>query len=348
MLRLLPAVLVILAIAPTAGCQTRMGGMTLPSPHYLQHPPQYLPWKPPTASLKGGAYLATYPLHIEPVRYEQPGLLPVQYDVLTDPLMPKIPDTPKKRGWRERLSNLFSRSESAEVQPPEKVEAARSPVENPVAELPPQKSPSPLPAPLEPVPFAELPPQKNPSPLPAPLQPVPLIEYSAPKLTPPARNGTWIRQTEGMLTTLKIEANRIHLCIHSAYRDDGDTADTRYHVELVADAATGPDGRIFGVFTNVECQGLSRLPASERDNISKALNSVVDEPFSFRTRQDESTFTVSDVKGKMFQVLLVELNINGLQCIQGKYTSGSNKPLPEVKATPRKKEKPKSISSLSR
>ena len=33
-----------------AGCQTPpagFGGMTLPSPHYLQHPPQYFPPDPP-------------------------------------------------------------------------------------------------------------------------------------------------------------------------------------------------------------------------------------------------------------------------------------------------------------
>jgi len=30
------------------GCQTWMGGMTLPSPHYLEgHPPQYFPEEPP-------------------------------------------------------------------------------------------------------------------------------------------------------------------------------------------------------------------------------------------------------------------------------------------------------------
>ena len=31
----------------TTGCQTWMGGMTLPSPHYLEgHPPQYFPEEP--------------------------------------------------------------------------------------------------------------------------------------------------------------------------------------------------------------------------------------------------------------------------------------------------------------
>lgn len=29
------------------GCQTNIAGMTLPSGHYLQHPPQYIPPSPP-------------------------------------------------------------------------------------------------------------------------------------------------------------------------------------------------------------------------------------------------------------------------------------------------------------
>ena len=31
----------------TAGSQTWVGGMTLPSGHYLQHPPQFIPDDPP-------------------------------------------------------------------------------------------------------------------------------------------------------------------------------------------------------------------------------------------------------------------------------------------------------------
>lgn len=32
-----------LAFLALSGCQTWMAGMTLPSPHYLLHPPQYIP-----------------------------------------------------------------------------------------------------------------------------------------------------------------------------------------------------------------------------------------------------------------------------------------------------------------
>jgi hypothetical protein len=35
-----------LALASLAGCQTWKDGMTLPSPRYLQHPPQYFPPSP--------------------------------------------------------------------------------------------------------------------------------------------------------------------------------------------------------------------------------------------------------------------------------------------------------------
>lgn len=34
-------------LACSTGCQTQMAGMTLPSPHYLEHPPQYVPPSPP-------------------------------------------------------------------------------------------------------------------------------------------------------------------------------------------------------------------------------------------------------------------------------------------------------------
>lgn len=33
--------------ASLTGCQTNIAGMTLPSGHYLQHPPQYFPPSPP-------------------------------------------------------------------------------------------------------------------------------------------------------------------------------------------------------------------------------------------------------------------------------------------------------------
>jgi len=35
------------ALTALTGCQTNIAGMTLPSPHYLRHPPQYFPPTPP-------------------------------------------------------------------------------------------------------------------------------------------------------------------------------------------------------------------------------------------------------------------------------------------------------------
>ena len=36
-----------LALTALSGCQTWVAGMTLPSPRYLQHPPQYIQDSPP-------------------------------------------------------------------------------------------------------------------------------------------------------------------------------------------------------------------------------------------------------------------------------------------------------------
>ncbi|HWG46652.1 MAG TPA: hypothetical protein VN688_28075 [Gemmataceae bacterium] len=35
------------ALVTLSGCQTWVAGMTLPSGHYLEHPPQYIPPSPP-------------------------------------------------------------------------------------------------------------------------------------------------------------------------------------------------------------------------------------------------------------------------------------------------------------
>lgn len=46
LVRCVTAGAVVAAVAAT-GCQTRMGGVPYPSPHYLQHVPQYFPPDPP-------------------------------------------------------------------------------------------------------------------------------------------------------------------------------------------------------------------------------------------------------------------------------------------------------------
>lgn len=45
-MRVIGATALGLALTVLAGCQTWMGGMTLPSGHYLEHLPQYFPQEP--------------------------------------------------------------------------------------------------------------------------------------------------------------------------------------------------------------------------------------------------------------------------------------------------------------
>lgn len=45
-IRVLAATGLAMLIAAGSGCQTYMGGMTLPSGRYLEHPPQYFPEDP--------------------------------------------------------------------------------------------------------------------------------------------------------------------------------------------------------------------------------------------------------------------------------------------------------------
>src|SRR5260370_30740523 len=48
-----------LTLAVLTGCQTWTPGMTLPSPHYLHHPPQYFPESPPFPLTPGLATMDT-------------------------------------------------------------------------------------------------------------------------------------------------------------------------------------------------------------------------------------------------------------------------------------------------
>lgn len=59
-----------LALAGATGCQTWTAGMTLPSPRYLQHPPQYFPPSPAfplTRELASQEAIAAAPLPGAPV-----------------------------------------------------------------------------------------------------------------------------------------------------------------------------------------------------------------------------------------------------------------------------------------
>jgi hypothetical protein len=53
-----------LTLGAVSGCQTQLAGMTLPSGHYLEHPPQFIPQSP------------DFPLRRELVRQEETAVAP--------------------------------------------------------------------------------------------------------------------------------------------------------------------------------------------------------------------------------------------------------------------------------
>lgn len=62
-----------------SGCQTWMGGTTLPSPHYLDHPPQYIPPSPP------------FPLTRELATMESQGAVGAAVGPIPAPAPPPVP-----------------------------------------------------------------------------------------------------------------------------------------------------------------------------------------------------------------------------------------------------------------
>ena len=75
-----------LALAAGSGCQTWVAGMTLPSGHYLDHPPQYFPPSPPfplsreLASMEAANAAAlgvAVPPVVAPLPQAVPGAVPV-------------------------------------------------------------------------------------------------------------------------------------------------------------------------------------------------------------------------------------------------------------------------------
>jgi hypothetical protein len=77
-----------LALGTLSGCQTWVGGMTLPSGRYLQHPPQYIPQSP------------AFPLSRELASQEAtalvggPGAPPLLGGTSSGPLPPPVPPPP--------------------------------------------------------------------------------------------------------------------------------------------------------------------------------------------------------------------------------------------------------------
>jgi hypothetical protein len=72
-----------LGLAALTGCQTNIAGMTLPSGHYLQHPPQYFVPSP------------AFPLTRELAHMEEQSALPGPgAPVVSVPLPPQVPPGP--------------------------------------------------------------------------------------------------------------------------------------------------------------------------------------------------------------------------------------------------------------
>lgn len=71
-----------LALTVLSGCQTWIGGTTLPSPHYLEHPPQYIPPSP------------MYPLTRELATMESQGAIGPIGPGAVAPIPPPVPPAP--------------------------------------------------------------------------------------------------------------------------------------------------------------------------------------------------------------------------------------------------------------
>jgi hypothetical protein len=78
-------------LAALAGCQTWVpdAALTLPSPHYLEHPPQYIPHSPAFPLTREEATMeATY---ARPVGGAAPAVLPPPVPNVPAPLPPPVP-----------------------------------------------------------------------------------------------------------------------------------------------------------------------------------------------------------------------------------------------------------------
>jgi hypothetical protein len=83
-----------LGLATLSGCQTNVAGMTLPSPHYLDHPPQYIPPSPPyplprELASQEAIYSAPVPGAVPAVPLPAPVQAPA-------PLPPPVPAPPQQ------------------------------------------------------------------------------------------------------------------------------------------------------------------------------------------------------------------------------------------------------------
>jgi hypothetical protein len=79
-----------LGLGTLSGCQTWVAGMTLPSPHYLEHPPQYIPPSPPyplprELATQEATYAAPAPGFVAPVPVPLPAPVPAPQQAVPAP-----------------------------------------------------------------------------------------------------------------------------------------------------------------------------------------------------------------------------------------------------------------------
>jgi hypothetical protein len=85
-----------LGLAALSGCQTNVAGMTLPSPHYLEHPPQYIPPSSPYPLPRElASQEATYAAPVPGAAPAVPLPAPVPVPVAPAPLPAPVPAPPQ-------------------------------------------------------------------------------------------------------------------------------------------------------------------------------------------------------------------------------------------------------------
>ncbi len=86
-----------LALAALSGCQTWTSGMTLPTGHYLEHPPQYFPPDPAFPLMREEAHMEEQAAGVaQPVPGPAPlqAPLPAPVGPAPGPLPPPVPGAP--------------------------------------------------------------------------------------------------------------------------------------------------------------------------------------------------------------------------------------------------------------
>jgi hypothetical protein len=129
-----------------------------------------------------------------------------------------------------------------------------------------------------------------------------------PRPEPKAKHhGCYIREVDGGRVMWQFKEKRLTMTIEIAYKLDKATQETRVSVVADADYGIGPDGRIYGVFTSLECKGFNSICEREmqlKGSLSNARE-ILDLPFTVRTRFDDDTLSIGEVRGRELEQLVV-------------------------------------------